>query len=112
MSLIDFADEIENNFVNDLDGLARDITYAYRTGLLVETRAFVEDGDYRKKSDDVIEDTTSFLSVKLPSSPKKGDVILYNDTRWYVDSFRGDSLFDVVCKSNRSHTTSRQKKGF
>ena len=111
MGLMDFASEIETNFVNDIDGLAEDISFIYRGGSSVNTRAFVEDGDYRASKDNVVEDTTSFLSVKLPSLPRKGDVVLYRGVRWYVTNYKGHTLYDLVCSSSRSHETSRAKKG-
>ena len=112
MDLHTLSDQIETNLVNNENGWGQSITYKYRATSAEHTiNAFCQDGDYRNiQEDDVDGDLTSFLSVELPSIPKTGDTITFNNQNWFVIGYTGNNLYDITTTSNMKLVGGRSRK--
>lgn len=116
MGLNYFAKDLELLQVNDSKGFGESISYfPVDAASAFDTNAFVSNGDFRveKGNSDIetIDDQISFLSVDTKGvTPKRGDKITYNGSKFYVLWFRGNYIYDLVCSGNRHHSGNRSAR--
>jgi len=79
------------------NGIAETISYRQSGKNPLDIKAIVEYPQFNQKKDDIVEDTIVFHGLDLGFTPKQADVIVYDNTRYVVGSFKTVvGLYDVT----------------
>jgi hypothetical protein len=104
MSLKNLINKTIDATVNEADGIAEDIIYINRSNIQTSLKSIVEFKQLEDaKSKKVVNDLV-FHGLTLPNKPIIGDIVVYENERYVVDSYTCISdRYDVTCTKARHY---------
>ena len=104
MSLKDLINKTIDATVTDENGIAEDITYINRSNIQTSLKAIVEFKQFEDAKSKKVIDGLIFHGLALVNKPIIGDIVVYENERYIVDSYtRVSDRYDVACSKARHY---------